>query len=104
MLDEDVRRSTGMMVKKIDPQTIPGLRAELESPVRSRRLRALAVATAIDAVRSLEETIVRLLEDPDASVRAEAARALRQGGSRSSRKTPHGALWGRGTAVPGEAT
>jgi HEAT repeat protein len=103
MLDEEVRRSTGILVKKIDPQTVPGLRAELESPVRSRRLRALAVATAIDAVGSLEEMVAGLLEDRDASVRAEAARALGHGESRS-RETWHGPLHDQGTPVQGEAT
>lgn len=103
VLDEEVRRSTGTLVKKVDPQTIPRLRAELESPVRSRRLRALAVATAIDAVGSLRQTIVGMLQDREASVRAEAARALGQRESRRSWKTWHGAFDDQGTAVQGEA-
>ena len=46
LLDDEVRQSTGLLVKKIDPQTGPLLREELHSPVRTRRLRALAIARA----------------------------------------------------------
>ena len=49
MLDDEVRRSTGMLVAKIDPETLPSLRAELESPSARRRMRGLIVATAIGA-------------------------------------------------------
>ena len=44
MLDEEVRRSTGLLVKKIDPQAIPQLRLELHSRSRTRRLRAAAIS------------------------------------------------------------
>ena len=37
MLDDEVRQSTGMLVKKIDPQTVPLLREEMRSLVRTRR-------------------------------------------------------------------
>ncbi len=41
MLDDDVRRSTGMLVAKIDPETLPSLCTELESPsARCRAARA----------------------------------------------------------------
>jgi HEAT repeat protein len=76
MLDEEVRRSTGLLVKKIDPQTSPLLREEMESVVRTRRLRALAIARAIEAVETLEEQVIELLHDEDHLVRAEAVAAL----------------------------
>jgi len=79
MLDDEVRQSTGRLVKKVDPQTVPQLRAEMQSHVRTRRLRALAVARVIDMVKQLEGTIVGLMKDEDHMVRAEAARALAQG-------------------------
>ena len=84
MLDDEVRRSTGALVKKVDSQTIPLLRAEMESRIRTRRLRALAIARTVDAVAQLEETITDLLYDEDHLVRAEAALALAQCDSRAS--------------------
>jgi HEAT repeat protein len=79
MLDDEVRRSTGTLVKKVDPETVPRLKAELQAKGRARRLRALAVARVVGAVRPLETTITGLLHDDDHMVRTEAARALGQG-------------------------
>ena len=79
MLDEDVRRSTGRLVKKIDPQSVHLLNDELRSPIRTRRLRGLAIARAIDSVESVEAAIIEMLEDEDHLVRMEAAAALAQG-------------------------
>lgn len=76
MLEEEVRRSTGMLVRKIDTQTVPQLRQELESPMRSRRLRGLAVARATELVGQFESTVLTLLHDEDHMVRAEAATTL----------------------------
>lgn len=76
MLEDEVRRSTGRLVRKLDPQAIPLLKEEMESQVRSRRLRAVAMARAIDVVDELEEAIVALLNDEDYLVRVEAALAL----------------------------
>lgn len=81
LLDEEVRVQTGLLVKKIDPQTIPLLRQELESSIRSRRLRAIAILRAIDAVKPLETILMRLAqEDQDPQIRREAATALAEGG------------------------
>lgn len=76
MLDEEVRRTTGLLVRKVDPQTIPLLRDELCSKMRNRRYRALRVAAAIDALGPLEDEIVALLRDEDHLIRAEAASLL----------------------------
>ena len=76
MLDEEVRQSTGLLVRKIDPQTPQLLRQELESPVRSRRLRGLAVARATELVGQFEDLVIELLNDEDHMVRAEAVTAL----------------------------
>jgi len=92
MLDDEVRRSTGTLVKKIDPQTVPLLRAEMESRVRTRRLRALVIARTIDLVARLEEEIIKLLHDDDHLVRAEAAAALGLNESTGSRDALHAAL------------
>lgn len=86
MLDDDVRRTTGALVRKIDPHTLPQLRAELESPARTRRLRGLAVARAIGAVGPLEPEVIAMLSDADHLVRAEAAAALAQSGTEAARR------------------
>ena len=76
MLDDAARRSTGLLVKKIDPQSITLLNDELKSPIRTRRHRGLVIARTIDAVQGVEATIVELLKDEDHLVRMEAAAAL----------------------------
>lgn len=76
-LSEDVRRSTGQLVKRVDDQVPRRLREELSSIIRSRRLRALSMAVAMGAVSEMEDAIIeRLLEDADHIVRAEAAASL----------------------------
>ena len=79
MLDDDVRRNTGRLVKKIDPQSVPLLNEELKSPIRTRRLRGLTIARTIDCVESVEGSIVEMLGDEDHLVRMEAATALVEG-------------------------
>jgi len=89
MLDEEVRRSTGELVRKVDPHTVPQLRAELASPLRTRRLRAAAIARTLDLAVQVESSLLRLLGDEDHLVRAEVAAALGQCRSPAS----HDALW-----------
>ena len=92
-LDDDVRLSTGELVKRVDPQALAGLEAELQSRIRSRRLRGLAMATGMDVVPQLEEPIMRLLgEDEEHMVRAQAASALEYGQSPTSLDALRGAL------------
>jgi HEAT repeat protein len=76
MLDEEVRRSTGSLVKKIDPDTIPLLLEEMASAVRIRRTRAIKIAVAMDAVEALEEKLIELTRDDDHLVRLDAVKAL----------------------------
>jgi hypothetical protein len=76
MLDDEVRRNTGMLVKRIDPQTVALLNDELRSPMRSRRLRGLSIARAIEIVESVEGAIIAMLHDEDHIVRADAAATL----------------------------
>ncbi|OHB80774.1 MAG: hypothetical protein A2V98_04530 [Planctomycetes bacterium RBG_16_64_12] len=99
MLDDEVRVSTGTLVKKVDLKTIPLLKAEMESRVRTRRLRALAIARTIGAVEPLEATILGLLRDEDHMVRAEAAKALGRAESPGSWEALEKALHDRSATV-----
>jgi hypothetical protein len=81
MLDEETRKSTAVIVKKIDQHTIPLLLEELRAAVRFRRLRGLQIVRDMGVVRLVEEQVIEMLKDEDQAVRAEAAAAL--GGCRS---------------------
>jgi HEAT repeat protein len=76
MLDDEVRQTTGLLVRKIDEQTLPQLAEELTSPSRIRRMRGLQIAPIVGVVAELEPQIIALLTDEDHFIRAEAARAL----------------------------
>ena len=76
MMEDDIRRSTGLLVKRIDDSAISQLAAELKSRPRTRRLRGMQVALAMDAVPQVEPLVIGMLQDPDHFIRAEAARTL----------------------------
>ena len=76
LLDEENRRTTGELVAKIDPQAAEQLAAELTTASRTRRLRGLAMAQAMQIVARVESTVIGLLADDDYVIRAEAAKAL----------------------------
>ena len=76
MLDDDARKSTAVLVKKIDQQTVPLLREELQSLVRSRRLRGLQIVRAMDITDCVEDLLIDMLHDEDHIVRTEAAISL----------------------------
>jgi len=76
MLPPDIRRDTGMLVKRVDGHTTGLLRAELAASFRSRRLRALLVVQELDLVFRVESSVIPLLQDEDPAIRAEAAAAL----------------------------
>jgi HEAT repeat protein len=92
MLDDDVRASTGALVKKIDPQTVPLLIEELRSKARTRRLRALAMARCMDVVHQVEPQLLQMLEDEDHWVRADAAALLERSDTPGSQSALQGAL------------
>jgi len=99
MLDEEIRRSSGMLVRKVDPQTVPLLQAELRSKVRTRRLRGLSIVRTIELVPQLEPTVIELLHDEDHLVRVEAALALAGSTSEASRVALEETLNDRSTVV-----
>jgi HEAT repeat protein len=86
MLDDDVQKSTGELVKKVDPETLPLLQKELTSKNRSWRIKGLKIAVVLDLVDALEATILDLLHDGDPEVRCEAARTLAASKSPASRQ------------------
>lgn len=78
MLEEQVRRSTGTLVRRVDPDAVPQLIEEMQALSRRRRIRALQVAEAMQVVKQLEPSVIERLDDEDHLVRLEAARALAQ--------------------------
>jgi HEAT repeat protein len=87
------------MVRKIDPQTDALLVEEMQSSSRSRRLRGVSAAATLDAVPTVGETVVELLRDEDHLVRLEAARALAQYPTESTRDALRAALGDRSALV-----
>lgn len=82
-LDDEVRRDTARLVKKIDPRAAAGLRKELTQRSRARRLRGVEMCALLEMTDELEEPLLALLRDDDHMIRVAAAQALGQsGGSR----------------------
>lgn len=78
MLEEEVCRKTGEMVKKVDPLAIPLLREQLADSARSKRFRAIEMAFAMNLVAEVEDLLAELLRDEDHMLRVQAASALSQ--------------------------
>ncbi|MCS7238715.1 MAG: HEAT repeat domain-containing protein [Thermoguttaceae bacterium] len=76
LVDEGVRHTTGWLVRKVDPTAVDRLRQELASPIRARRLRAIAMAEALHALTDVEQELIALTKDVDHLVRAAAVKAL----------------------------
>ena len=77
----EVRRSTGALVKKVDPQAIPAVIEELGNANRLYRIRAVEMAALLGPDPRLEDALVDSLADTDHLVRAEVARKLVKFGS-----------------------
>jgi HEAT repeat protein len=78
LLEDGVRRTTGILVRKVDPTAPERLREEMQSAHGKRRMRALEIAAAMELVVELEDAVVQAAGDGDHLVRVEAARALGQ--------------------------
>jgi HEAT repeat protein len=76
LLEEDVRRTTGGLVRKVDLSTAAQLREEMESPQGKRRMRAMKIVMALDMVAEMQADIIACASDEDHLVRVEAVRAL----------------------------
>lgn len=92
LLEDEARRSTGVLVKKVDPLTLNLLADELRSASRTRRLRGLAIAEAMEVEPNVEALAIDLLASDDHTTRAAAARALGACRSAASREALRAAL------------
>ncbi len=99
LLSEDVARTTGWLVKRVDLSAIEKLTDEFDSPSRTRRLRALAVSVAMGAVQDVEQKVLEMLADSDHFIRAEAARAAAQCDSHATRVALRDLLLDRSPSV-----
>jgi HEAT repeat protein len=98
-MDEEVRRSTGQLVRKVEPRTAKLIAEELQAPTRSRRLRAIDVAQAMQMADAVEDELLTLLTDDDHMIRAAAAGALGQCLSEKTRQALREALLDSSVAV-----
>ena len=98
-LEDDVRSSTGVLVKKVSPHAVQALGEELRAKSRTRRIRGLAMARAMEIVPEVELQIVALLADEDHLVRVEAARALAASTSPAAREALRQSLLDRSVVV-----
>jgi HEAT repeat protein len=99
MLDAEVRKSTGALVKKVDPETLPLLREELRSGGRVRRLRALAIVASLAVAPEVEPELIELLGDEDHFVRIEAAQLLIECDTPHTRQALRSAMLDRNVGV-----
>lgn len=76
MLDDAVRRTTGILVSKVDKDLIESLTSELESLSRTRRIRALQAVPFLGVGSEVESLILDAIQSDDHFVRSEAAAAL----------------------------
>ena len=76
-MTEEARRSTAMLVKKVDTKTVSGLTDEMEAASRKRRMRAIEMTELLELVHELSDKLIELLDDEDHLIRAATADLLR---------------------------
>ena len=86
------RAISGPLVRRVDPDALPQLRAELDAPARGRRKRALELAVAMELTAELQEPIAALLKDEDQYLRIDAIRVLARADSLATRQLLRDAL------------
>jgi len=75
-LDEETKQRTGLLVRRIDQNTISLLREEMQATSRTRRRRGLEMAMQMVLVTELQDAIAVLAQDEDQYIRLEAVRLL----------------------------
>jgi HEAT repeat protein len=75
-LDAATRRTTGKLVRKVDPTAARRLTEMLSSLSLAAKLRALEMLTAMNAAEDVCDALVTLVDDPELGVRTDAVVAL----------------------------
>jgi len=98
-LDDEARRRTGQLVRKVDPQAAEMLLDELKSGLRAKRMRALQVAESLDLLEEIEGGLIDALADEDHLVRVEAVRLLVQAATPNASRALRQALLDKSAVV-----
>ncbi|MEO8494425.1 MAG: HEAT repeat domain-containing protein [Planctomycetota bacterium] len=98
-LDDETLAETGHIVNRVDLNALEGLRNELKSPIRVRRIRAIQMAVAMTAVSEVESLVIDQLYDEDHVIRAATAEALIQSPSAASRQALRNVILDRSQIV-----
>ena len=77
-LDPAARRTTGKLVRKVDPTAAVRLGEMLGSPSLLAKQRALEMVTAMNAAEDVVEQLIVLADDQDLAVRTDSVTALGQ--------------------------
>lgn len=102
-LNDESRRSTGALVCKIDTKVRLKLAAELKSPSRRNRLRAIEISETMGLVSELADRLMDRLDDEDHLVRAAVADALQYCPTAEVQEALEYAATDRSTAVQSAA-
>ncbi|NOY43493.1 MAG: HEAT repeat domain-containing protein [Planctomycetes bacterium] len=102
-LPEDARQSTGRLVCKVDPETVPGLASEMESKSRKCRMRAIEMIEVMGLISAMSKNLVELLDDEDHLVRVASADALQFSPTAEVQEALQHALTDRSGAVQNAA-
>ncbi|MGD9127824.1 MAG: hypothetical protein PVH19_10655 [Planctomycetia bacterium] len=78
MLDEEPRRSMGKLVYELDDNTIPLLKKELKSKLRSSRARALSIVEVLGVADEVEDELLELVNVKDSVIQMNTLELLAQ--------------------------
>ena len=98
-MNDDSRRVTAVLVKKVDLETPAALQEEMAAQSRKRRMRAIEMAQLLGVVPKVADPLMEILEDEDHVVRAAAAEALQYCPTPAARKALKHAMTDRSGAV-----
>jgi HEAT repeat protein len=76
LLDDNATKTTGLLVRKVDPSAVKGLLQELTSPSVSCRSRAIEMALAMQAAQDVCDELIELAKHENAALRKDALAAL----------------------------
>lgn len=75
-LDARMQVAVGKLVRKIDPETIPKLREQMQNAIRRKRIRAARAALAMKLHLEVVDALLAMARDSDNLVRRTAAEVL----------------------------